>query len=437
MVQAQGYGSRGTFVELITCRGDATMLQFMSSSEEEEAVALMLVENSTAQGEELPIGVKWHDPSWQLSNASVPIKLMLLGARRVSACLRRALYSQTRCAGTSSDRFVYVPKERLEELLDAEVGYLSKVPIHPFTLQEVLGLGSAESLAACILNDVPKRFAVRIRMIESLGGRWDHIEELNKLHSRMRTWYGRLRLIDPQNVDLKHLTESWKHLKTGIISPRCDAVALCKQAAAYASRICQLHTGQLPVVLYDNYEAGKGACLPDSPCYFSYIPGYLRYIMVEILKNSFKATLAGASAEAIAERPIHVLICRDECHVAIRISDRAGGIPSHVGDRIWSYLYGAAARGEDEGANPLSGYGVGLPVSRLHARYLGGQLKLTTYPGFGTDVYVRLPRITRASGGETRKGSCEIAMLGYSESTSKQLSFPNLGGEMAKGLKEW
>lgn len=53
----------------------------------------------------------------------------------------------------------------------------------------------------------------------------------------------------------------------------------------------QLHTGQLPVVLYDNYEdpiglasfgltgsscwvpmfrqAGKGACLPDSPCYFS------------------------------------------------------------------------------------------------------------------------------------------------------------------------
>ncbi|CAL1153908.1 unnamed protein product [Cladocopium goreaui] len=383
---------------------------------------------------------------------------MLLAARRVSAFRRRALFRQTRSAGTSSDRFVYIARERLEELLDAEVGYLSKVPIHPFTLQEVLGLGSAESLAACILNDVPKRFAVRIRMIESLGG-WDHIEELNKLHSRMKTWYRRLRLIDPQNVDLQHLTETTRAIrqegsstvglvalgiyklqrangqytdddlnhfldgfllsrigsnmlldqyyarapkeagglarKTGIISPRCDAVALCKQAAAYASRICQLHTGQLPVVLYDNYEAGKGACLPDSPCYFSYIPGYLRYIMVEVLKNSFKATLAGATAAEIAERPIHVLICRDECHVAIRVSDRAGGIPSDVGDRIWSYLYGAAARGADEGAaTPLAGYGVGLPVSRLHARYLGGQLQLTTYPGFGTDVCVRLPRIT-------------------------------------------
>lgn len=40
-----------------------------------------------------------------------------------------------------------------------------------------------------------------------------------------------------------------------------------------------------------------------------YIPGYLRYIMVEILKNSFKATLSGSTAEQIAERPIHVLIC--------------------------------------------------------------------------------------------------------------------------------
>ncbi|CAL1133633.1 unnamed protein product, partial [Cladocopium goreaui] len=222
---------------------------------------------------------------------------MLLAARRVSAFRRRALFRQTRSAGTSSDRFVYIARERLEELLDAEVGYLSKVPIHPFTLQEVLGLGSAESLAACILNDVPKRFAVRIRMIESLGG-WDHIEELNKLHSRMKTWYRRLRLIDPQNVDLQHLTETTRAIrqegsstvglvalgiyklqrangqytdddlnhfldgfllsrigsnmyyarapkeagglarKTGIISPRCDAVALCKQAAAYASRIC-------------------------------------------------------------------------------------------------------------------------------------------------------------------------------------------------------
>ena len=45
--------------------------------------------------------------------------------------------------------------------------------------------------------------------------------------------------------------------------------------------------------------------------YFSgYIPGYLRYIMVEVLKNSFKATLAGATAAEIAERPIDVLICQ-------------------------------------------------------------------------------------------------------------------------------
>ena len=42
--------------------------------------------------------------------------------------------------------------------------------------------------------------------------------------------------------------------KTGIISPRCDAVALCKQAAAYASRIC--HSACFWIV----------GCLHDTVC---------------------------------------------------------------------------------------------------------------------------------------------------------------------------
>jgi len=340
---------------------------------------------------------------------------------------------------------------------------MSTVPIRPLSMQEVLALVSSESLAELIHTDVPKRFAVRIRMIESLQG-WETIPEMSELHAMMTRWYRELRLVDPHG-ELKQVTEITRAIrqegsttvglvasgihrlqrrsegiysddfldnwldgfllsrigsnmlldqyyacapkaaggldrKTGIIQPDCDAVSLCKQAADYASRICQFHTGQRPVVVYDNYEAGTGACQPDSPCYFSYIPGYLRYIMVELLKNSFKATLTSFGPDEIEDRPIHVLICRDDTQVLIRVSDRAGGIPSHVGDRIWSYLYGAAAReaqtahSKSSTATPLSGYGVGLPLSRLHARYLGGKLDLTSYPGFGTDISVHLPRIT-------------------------------------------
>lgn len=31
------------------------------------------------------------------------------------------------------------------------------------------------------------------------------------------------------------------------------------------------------------------------------------------------------------------------------------------------------------------GYGIGLPLSRLHAKYLGGTLDLVSLPGFGVD----------------------------------------------------
>ena len=32
------------------------------------------------------------------------------------------------------------------------------------------------------------------------------------------------------------------------------------------------------------------------------------------------------------------------------------------------------------------GYGIGLPLSRLHARYLGGSLDLVSLPGYGVDA---------------------------------------------------
>ena len=54
------------------------------------------------------------------------------------------------------------------------------------------------------------------------------------------------------------------------------------------------------------------------PCLFSYIPSYLRYIMCELLKNSFRATLmTSSSVDDISKRPVRIRVCRDEHRVAI------------------------------------------------------------------------------------------------------------------------
>jgi pyruvate dehydrogenase kinase 2/3/4 len=43
---------------------------------------------------------------------------------------------------------------------------------------------------------------------------------------------------------------------------------------------------------------------------------------------------------------------------------------------------------------PLAGFGYGLPLSRLYARYFGGDLKLISMDGHGTDAYLLLSKLS-------------------------------------------
>ena len=41
----------------------------------------------------------------------------------------------------------------------------------------------------------------------------------------------------------------------------------------------------------------------------------------------------------------------------------------------------------------MSGLGYGLPLSRLYARYFGGDLQMVSMEGYGTDCYIHLKRV--------------------------------------------
>lgn len=83
------------------------------------------------------------------------------------------------------------------------------------------------------------------------------------------------------------------------------------------------------------------------------------------------------------------------------MSDEGGGIPRSGVSRIWTYLYTTAnsplelmdQSGEAEGPAVLAGYGYGLPISRLYARYFGGDLQIISMEGYGTDAYLHLNRL--------------------------------------------
>ena len=86
--------------------------------------------------------------------------------------------------------------------------------------------------------------------------------------------------------------------------------------------------------------------------------------------------------------------------VTIKVSDEGGGIARSGLPRIWTYLYSTARQpasldvaAEGDGAAVLAGYGYGLPISRLYARYFGGDLQIISMEGYGTDAYLHLNRL--------------------------------------------
>ena len=96
---------------------------------------------------------------------------------------------------------------------------------------------------------------------------------------------------------------------------------------------------------------------------------------------------------------IRLVIAEGEEDITIKLSDEGGGIARSGLPRIFTYLYSTAKSplpdvGDDaEGPAVLAGYGYGLPLSRLYARYFGGDLQVISMEGYGTDAYVHLNRL--------------------------------------------
>ena len=132
------------------------------------------------------------------------------------------------------------------------------------------------------------------------------------------------------------------------------------------------------------------------------------YIMLELLKNSMRATVEWHGVDADFP-PIKVIIADgdDNEDVVIKVSDEGGGIPRSNIKKIWSYLFTTADPSIQEGMvgvnnneavdhgidSPLAGLGYGLPISRSYCRYFGGDLSIMSMEGYGTDAFVYLARL--------------------------------------------
>jgi len=183
----------------------------------------------------------------------------------------------------------------------------------------------------------------------------------------------------------------------GIIDDHTDPSVVADVAAVDAQNVCERSYGRAPEVHVESAD----------PAIFTFIPSHLHYILFELLKNALRATMDKAQADGNGGDmpPVTVTIAnsRENESVCIRISDRGGGIPFSVMPRIFSYLYTTATLDQGDlmhddfsGQAPaVAGYGYGLPIARQFARYFGGDLRVESLEGIGTEAYVYLKRLNK------------------------------------------
>jgi len=204
-----------------------------------------------------------------------------------------------------------------------------------------------------------------------------------------------LRMLIHQHILLFEPDADKKTKRIGMIDPSCKVKSVINEAFTNAAILCEDYYDRAPEISIKGQTLIKNAAGKKVPLSLCYPPPHLYHILFELFKNSMRATVEKHSKSSGDMPEIEVLVAKGEHDVSIRISDQGGGIPRHITDHMFQYLFSTAPRPSMSPTKaPLAGYGYGLPLSRLYARYFHGDLILNSYDGYGTDAVVYLKALT-------------------------------------------
>ncbi|XP_060251528.1 pyruvate dehydrogenase kinase, isozyme 2 isoform X7 [Ovis aries] len=149
-----------------------------------------------------------------------------------------------------------------------------------------------------------------------------------------------------------------KHI--GSIDPNCNVSEVVKDAYDMAKLLCDKYYMASPDLEIQEINASNS----KQPIHMVYVPSHLYHMLFELFK----------------------------------MSDRGGGVPLRKIERLFSYMYSTAPTPQPgTGGTPLAGFGYGLPISRLYAKYFQGDLQLFSMEGFGTDAVIYLKALSTDS----------------------------------------
>ncbi|GAA6060263.1 hypothetical protein JCM10212_003963 [Sporobolomyces blumeae] len=221
--------------------------------------------------------------------------------------------------------------------------------------------------------------------------------------------------------------------RVGVLDLALSPHELVSTCAEYATLLCDSTYGVSPPYRIE----GAGPSLR-----VAFIGTHLEYILTELLKNAFRATVEynvpkkeevedgvfrfedTPHAHLLKEDfpPVVITIGTVPGALTIRVRDQGGGVPPENVQSVFSYAFTSVPVLPDPDSDPdspsvyggttgagymggvgggpqggesalqtnvgtLAGLGFGLPLSRIYAEYFSGSLDLVSMYGWGTDVY--------------------------------------------------
>ncbi|KAM7256135.1 hypothetical protein ACFE04_011876 [Oxalis oulophora] len=218
-----------------------------------------------------------------------------------------------------------------------------------------------------------------------------HDHHLVQIHHFMDRFYLSrigLRMLIGQHIEL-HTPDPPPHT-VGYIHTKMSPLQVARNASQDARSLCFREYGTAPDVnIYG-----------DPTFTFAYVPLHLHLMVFELVKNSLRAVQERYMDSDKVAPPVRIIVADGIEDVTIKISDEGGGIPRSGLPKIFTYLYSTADNTFDSDPDmetgnsvTMAGYGYGIPISRLYARYFGGDLQIISMEGYGTDAYLHLSRL--------------------------------------------
>ncbi len=103
----------------------------------------------------------------------------------------------------------------------------------------------------------------------------------------------------------------------GIVNTQLRPARICGSVADYVGHVCELNYGVMPEFKLNGHVDTKMA----------YVPVHIEYILTEILKNAYRATVETCQRQGRLDVPeLDISIAQGEQDLTIRVRDEGGGI---------------------------------------------------------------------------------------------------------------